>query len=154
VENTEIVNAANALRKRAGSPPVVWDSRLEQAAITQRDVCAKLGHMDHFAGGTTPWTRLKAAGFPVDDQDPLGSGSEGQGWGFTDAPSLLDGFAQETNYVYRPRVRSHATDLLNPHYNRIGAAGPKDGKPIWVVTYGFDPHPLPSVLSPDQFDLW
>jgi uncharacterized protein YkwD len=141
-----VVAEANRLRKDAGSPPMIWDDRLERAAITQRDDCVRRRAMDHMGSdGSSPWDRIKASGFPVSGDGLLDTGSEGQGLGYGPRQPPLDDFAAETKYKYVPGLRTHATDLLNPRYNRIAAAGPAAGWPIWVVVYGHadDAHPPP-----------
>jgi uncharacterized protein YkwD len=118
---------------------MVWDNRLEKAARRHYEDCIKHKSIDHEGSDkSNPWTRLKDAGFPCPTWD-LKYGSEGIALGFGPNEPPLDSFAQETNYKYVPNQRSHAADLLNPHYNRIGAAGPTAGGwPLWVVTYGHD----------------
>jgi uncharacterized protein YkwD len=58
-----LLAAHNAARAARGLPPLRLDPRLCAAAGRGAGLCAATGRLDHFAGGTTPWTRIAEAGY-------------------------------------------------------------------------------------------
>jgi uncharacterized protein YkwD len=55
--------AVNLYRARAGLPPLRPDARLDAAAQKGASLCRAAGRLDHQAGGTDPWRRMRGAGY-------------------------------------------------------------------------------------------
>lgn len=124
----DLFAAVNAARAAHGLPALRADARLERTAQAWASECARLGRLDHFGpGGSTPWTRMTAAGVKYT------SASENGAMGQRTAAEVVDDWVGERP----PGITGHRDNVLNRDFTHCGggAAAGKDGRIYWFQDY-------------------
>ena len=119
----EVVSLTNAARSDAGCDPLHTDSRLRQAARAHSADMAARGYFDHNSpDGTTPWDRMKDAGYT----SPSG---ENIARGYQTPEAVVEGWLDSPG---------HRRNILNCESKAIGVGvyfG--DGGPWWTQDFGY-----------------
>lgn len=97
----------NAERAKVGSPPLSLDARLVAAAKDGADRMARASSLDHFIDGTTPWTRISAAGYAYS------AAGENIAVGANDAATTVGDWMNSGG---------HRNTLLSRQYTQVGFA--------------------------------
>jgi uncharacterized protein YkwD len=124
----ELLAATNRARQSAGLPALKADPRLDRAAQAWAVECARRGELDHFGpDGSTPWTRITAAGVKYT------SASENAAWGFGSGAEVVAAWLSERP----PGITGHRDNVLSKVYTHAGggAARGKDGMLYHVADY-------------------
>jgi hypothetical protein len=61
--SNRLLAAHNVVRAQHGLPPLRLSSQLTASATRIATLCAQVGRLDHYAGGSTPSQRITAAGY-------------------------------------------------------------------------------------------
>jgi uncharacterized protein YkwD len=124
----EILRLTNQERQKAGLKPVVEDASLTRAAQNYSALLAsrqaKLeSSEDHFIGGTTPWDRAMAAGFP-----------HSQVW---ENATLQHKTAEDAVQGWMSSTKGHRGNILDPNHTQIGVgvAYSSTGVPYYVQMF-------------------
>jgi uncharacterized protein YkwD len=101
----EVVRLTNAERADEGCGPLRVDDRLRTAARRHSKDMAERGYFDHNSpDGTTPWDRMRAAGYDA-------PGGENIAMGYPTAESVVDAWMDS---------RGHRENILNCRFEAIG----------------------------------
>lgn len=124
---TGTVLAANRARQAAGLRPLRPDPRLDRAAQGWAAECARLGKLSHFGpDGSSPWSRMRAEGFPATSA----TATEVAAWGQRDgAEAVGDWLGSKVG---------HREAVLDQRWDRSGSgmALGRDGRAYWILCLG------------------
>jgi uncharacterized protein YkwD len=127
-ENIALLNLHNKARAAAGRKPFTIDWRLAAAAVGWADEMARLGTMTHFAHGSDPWGRIKAAGYPYTSSSNV---QENAGIG---SPRSTDAQIMKT-WLKSPGHRRNVLSQVFVHMG-VGKTTGSDGQTYWCVDFG------------------
>ncbi|WP_269932280.1 CAP domain-containing protein [Aminobacter sp. HY435] len=132
-----LLELINAERAKTGAQPLAFDNDLSEAAenhdrwMLSADVFSHTG-----SGGTSPTTRMKAAGYTLSGSWATG---ENIAWATTRAPT---GYADEVKLLHTNLMNSsgHRANILNPNFREVGLGfevGDYKGRSSAFVTENF-----------------
>lgn len=132
-----LLELINAERAKAGAQPLAFDNDLSEAAenhdkwMLSADVFSHTG-----SGGTSPTTRMKAAGYTLSGSWATG---ENIAWATTRAPT---GYVDEVKLLHTNLMNSsgHRANILNPNFREVGLGfevGDYKGRSSAFVTEDF-----------------
>ena len=132
-----LLELINAERAKVGAQPLAFDNDLSEAAenhdkwMLSADVFSHTG-----SGGTSPTTRMKAAGYTLSGSWATG---ENIAWATTRAPT---GYIDEVKLLHTNLMNSsgHRANILNPNFREVGLGfevGDYKGRSSAFVTEDF-----------------
>ncbi|AWC24875.1 Cysteine-rich secretory protein family protein [Aminobacter sp. MSH1] len=132
-----LLELINAERAKTGAQPLAFDNDLSEAAenhdrwMLSADVFSHTG-----SGGTSPTTRMKAAGYTLSGSWATG---ENIAWATTRAPT---GYTDEVKLLHTNLMNSsgHRANILNPNFREVGLGyevGDYKGRSSAFVTEDF-----------------
>lgn len=132
-----LLELINAERAKAGAQPLAFDNDLSEAAeghdqwMLATDVFSHTG-----SGGSSPTTRMKAAGYILSGSWATG---ENIAWATTRAPT---GYVDEVKLLHTNLMNSsgHRANILNPNFREVGLGievGDYKGRSSAFVTEDF-----------------
>ncbi|PWK66416.1 CAP domain-containing protein [Aminobacter sp. AP02] len=132
-----LLELINAERAKAGAQPLAFDNDLSEAAeghdqwMLAADVFSHTG-----SGGSSPTTRMKAAGYTLSGSWATG---ENIAWATTRAPT---GYVDEVQLLHTNLMNSsgHRANILNPNFREVGLGfevGDYKGRSSAFVTEDF-----------------
>lgn len=133
-EAQQLLDAHNALRSRAGLPPLSLDSALQQAAERHAAWMARTGRMSHAGeNGSDFWQRSRAAGYQGQ------GGGENIAMGYSSIPAVMQGWMTS---------RGHRANILRREFRHVGAASAAGAHGrYWCVVFGA-PHAAAFEIQP------
>lgn len=127
----DLLAAVNAARAARGLPALKPDPRLEGTAGAWAAYCAAKGALTHLDGGSTPWTRIRAAGVEYRQAGECGA------WGQVSASQVVTDWVSERP----PGPTGHRDAVLSRDFTHAGggAAVDKYRRIYWFVDFCREP---------------